>query len=159
MSHIKQVIWLCLVSWLLAACSNHPIAHAPDFSLRGLDGNVYRLRDFRGRIVLINFWATWCALCRQEMPTLQQAQSKYANKLVILGINMREDEADVRRFASEYALTFPLLLHPDNQTLIGYRVQGIPITYIVSADGSQWTAIYEALTPVLIDGIVSGTVR
>lgn len=109
--------------------------------------------------MLINFWATWCALCRQEMPTLQQAQSKYANKLVILGINMREDEADVRRFASEYALTFPLLLHPDNQTLIGYRVQGIPITYIVSADGSQWTAIYEALTPVLIDGIVSGTVR
>lgn len=108
---------------------------APDFRLTTLDGQTVALSDLRDRWVLINFWATWCIPCREEMPYLQTLATTHADHLTILGINMRERAAEIRPFVDELGLTFPILLQPDNEMLLAYSVRGLPLTFLVDPKG------------------------
>ncbi len=122
------------------------VAH--DFALTALDGSTIRLSDLRGRWVLVNFWATWCEPCKVEMPDLQRIAAQYADRLTLVGINMRESADEVRAFAELLGLTFPLLLNPDDETVTAYYVIGLPVTVIVSPDGSL---VFRQFGPVEMD--------
>ena len=109
---------------------------APDFTLKGLDGQEVSLSDFRGKPVLLNFWATWCGPCRLEMPFLQEIYEKWNGKgLVLLAVNLQEDQGTVEDFIDGAGYTFPVLLAPGNQVPLSYNIRGIPATFFIDADG------------------------
>jgi thiol-disulfide isomerase/thioredoxin len=113
-----------------------PAELAPDFSLTTLDGDTVALTDLRGRWVLINFWATWCVPCRDEMPYLNELAAAHADKLTVLAVNMRESPEAVAPFVAELAIDLPILLQPDDATLLAYNVRGLPLSILVAPDGT-----------------------
>lgn len=109
---------------------------APDFSLTTLDGRSVSLSDWRGQVVLLNFWATWCVPCRAEMPQIQAAYQAYRDRnFVVLSINVKEDEQEVAQFAEAFHLTMPVLLDHDGSTARRYRVRGLPTSFLVDPEG------------------------
>jgi cytochrome c biogenesis protein CcmG, thiol:disulfide interchange protein DsbE len=111
---------------------------APNFTLTTLEGNEVTLTDFRGRAVLINFWASWCVPCRLEMPALQQAYTALKDKgLVILGINRTyvDELPDVTAFVDEFKLTFPILLDINDAVNTDYQVLGLPTSIFINREG------------------------
>lgn len=118
---------------------------AYDFSLRDLDGNDVALSDFAGQPVIINFWATWCAPCRLEMPELQKAYEAYQEQdLVILAVNAQEEEQHVGDFFAELGLTFRPLLDSDGQVGRAYGALGLPSTYFIDGSG-EVTAVHRGI--------------
>jgi peroxiredoxin len=113
----------------------HP---APDFALPTLAGKTVRLSDFRGKkAVFINFWATWCAPCRLEMPTMEKAYQKYKGKgLEILAVSVDAGPKNaVKNFIDELRLTFPALLDPKREVLGLYRFSAIPASILIDTQG------------------------
>ena len=109
---------------------------APDFTLRNLQGQDVALHDLQGRVVLMNFWAVWCGFCRVEMPELQMAYETYGHEgLVVLGIDVQEETAQVASFVQEMGVTFPILLDQKAAVTRQYRIQGLPTSILVDADG------------------------
>ena len=109
---------------------------APDFNLKGEDGNNYHLSDYRGKVVLINFWATWCPPCREEMPAMERLWQKVQNKnIVILAINVGEDADTIFEFTGQYPVSFPLPMDIDGKVLKSYPVRAFPTTYIINPEG------------------------
>jgi peroxiredoxin len=112
---------------------------APDFTLRTLDGDTVRLSDFRGRPVVINFWATWCPPCRDEIPLLADVYHAHASdSLIVLGVNGRDQELSTRavqKFVAELHVPFPVLLDEKGRARKRYRLRGLPTTVFVGPDG------------------------
>ena len=109
---------------------------APDFVLADLDGNQYRLSDYRGQVVIINFWATWCPPCRAEMPSMQRAwQQLEQESILMLGINVGEDEDTIFQFTANYPVEFPLLMDQDSRVINQWPVRGLPTTFVMSPEG------------------------
>ena len=109
---------------------------APDFSLPTTDGRELRLNDFRGRPVFINFWATWCIPCRQEMPIIQQVfEERSKEGLAVLAVDMGETTGQVSFFARKYGLSFPLLLDENEEVSYTYEIFAIPSSFFVDSDG------------------------
>ncbi len=111
---------------------------APDFQLDNLDGQPVALSDFRGKPVLVNFWASWCPPCRAEMPFIQDtfADRKWADEgLVVIAIDIGESPSTVREFVKNYGLTFPVLLDVTRDVSLEYYVRGIPTTFLIDRDG------------------------
>ena len=107
----------------------------PAFSGRTLDGSV-SLSDIRGRVVLLNFWASWCAECRPEMPVLQRLHEELEPRgLAVVGINARDEASTLRRYARELRLTFPLVFDRDGTINRQYGVVGLPTTFLIGRDG------------------------
>jgi peroxiredoxin len=110
--------------------------HPPDFTGHTADARQLSLSDLRGKVVLLNFWASWCRECRPEMPVLQGLHRELAARgLVIVGINAREDTRAVARYAEELGLSFPLVLDPAGKINTLYGVIGLPTTFVVARDG------------------------
>ncbi len=120
-------------------------AHA--FDLATLDGSRLALADLRGRWILVNFWATWCLPCREEMAFLQELAVANPEKLVVLGVNMRESSEDVRAFLADTGVSFPILLDPDDGTLLAYDVRGLPLTAVIGPDGALLDRIVGPMDP------------
>jgi peroxiredoxin len=111
-------------------------APAPDFTLSDVAGNPITLSALKGKVVLINFWATWCGPCRLEMPAIEQRYQKFKDQdFTVLAIDLDEPAENVRSFVEELNLTFPVLLDPGGKTFDLYRVRGYPTTFIVDRDG------------------------
>ena len=116
---------------------------APDFVLEEAGtGRAVRLSDYRGRTVVLNFWATWCGPCRSEMPEFQQTYAARdgsdrndAKNLVILAVDYREPDALVLAFQKEFGLTFPLLMDRQGVVRAQYEAQGLPATFFIDRDG------------------------
>lgn len=111
-------------------------APAPDFSLKTVDGESIRLSELRGKVVAVNFWATWCAPCRLEMPDLQSRAEQFPDRLVVLGVNFAETAEEVAAFREEVGVDFPLLLDPEADVQRLYRVLGYPTTFFVDEQGT-----------------------
>ncbi len=113
---------------------------APDFTLPMLNGTEVSLSQFRGQPVLINFWASWCLPCREEMPELVRAyESHKAEGLMILGLNLTYSDSvpDAQAFAEEFHITFPVLLDEDGSVVERlYQVPGIPTSIFINQDGT-----------------------
>lgn len=106
---------------------------APNFILPGLDGSDSTLAGYRGKPVLINFWASWCGPCRGEAPELQALSDE--GELVVIGVNQQETQAAAEKFRDEFALTFPLVLDTSGEVAAAYRVPGLPVSVLIDADG------------------------
>jgi len=111
---------------------------APDFALRTPQGEEIRLRDLRGRVVVLNFWASWCPPCRAEMPTLQRIAEEYGPQgVTILGVNstVQDTLGDVAAFLERYSITFPIVLDLEGEATRRYEIRSLPTTFFIGADG------------------------
>jgi peroxiredoxin len=114
-----------------------PQSAAPDFTLRGMDGKNLRLQEQRGRVVMINFWATWCAPCRQEMPHLAKLYDKYRGSgFELLAVNVDEEQPKAIGLAQKLNLKFPVLFDGEKKQVSGlYDLKAMPSTVIIDRDG------------------------
>ena len=135
---------------------------AVDFDLADLAGESHSLQNYRGSVVFLNFWATWCGPCRTEMPDLQELHDELDDQanFAMLAINLQEDAAQVRRFAGELELSFQILLDSSGETSAAYGARTLPMSYIIGKDGAilariigvrEWSApefadLFRALT-------------
>jgi peroxiredoxin len=113
-----------------------PTAIAPDFTLRTMGGPNLRLQEQRGHVVMVNFWATWCGPCRQEMPQLNKLYEKYRDSgFVLLGVNVDDDTRNAAEVASKLGLKFPVLLDTDKVVSHLYDLRTMPSTVLIDRDG------------------------
>jgi len=117
--------------------SGYPsLMHPPEFSGFTADGERLSLAGLRGRVVLLNFWATWCLECRSEMPAFEQLHREFSVQgLAIVGINAREETSKIREYAGELGLTLPLIADPTGKINSDYGVIGLPTTFLIGRDG------------------------
>jgi peroxiredoxin len=109
---------------------------AEDFRLVDLDGKQQSLSQYRGKVVLVNFWATWCKPCTTEMPAMQATYDKLREKgFVVLAVNELEDEVKVREHIKQYGHTFPVLLDRDNKVANQFGVFGLPVSVFIDEKG------------------------
>lgn len=113
---------------------------APDFELMTLDGKTLKLSDYLGKKILINFWATWCPPCTEEMPILQNYYEQHAvdNNAVILAVNLTDQEGGIepiRKFVNDFQLTMPILLDKKGQVSINYEILTLPTSMIINEEG------------------------
>jgi len=107
-----------------------------DFRLVDLDGKAHSLSQYRGRVLLVNFWATWCKPCTTEMPAMQTTYDKLREKgFVVLAINELEDDAKVREHIKQYGHTFPVLMDRDNKVANQFGVFGLPVSVFIDHEG------------------------
>ena len=136
-----------------------------EFELPDLAGKKVKLSSLKGKVVFLNFWATWCGPCRSEMPSMQRMYEKFkAQGLEILAVDLQEDKGQVQRFADELGLSFPILLDSEGDVGARYNARAIPTTYLFDRTGfifaravgaRQWDTpeMLETLRLVLTEGV------
>ena len=149
---------LMMIGLLLAACggsSDFPMPGnpAPEFTLKDLQGREVKLSQFRGKPVLLNFWASWCGPCREELPLIEATQQKHQGEdLVVLGVNAGDAPEIAQAFVSENHLTFPIVLDSTSDVARAYQVRGIPTSVFINSDGQ----IVNRHSGVFTERILSG---
>src|SRR5712692_3226403 len=109
---------------------------APDFTLEDLSGKRVSLKNLKGKVVFLNFWATWCVPCRDEMPEMEKLHQELKGQgLEVVAVNFRDDKAEVRKFLKELGLTFTVLLDKDGNVSEEYGVYSLPLSYFVNRKG------------------------
>lgn len=139
----RRLLAVSVFILFLAACARAPAflsgpapevgALAPDFSLKDLSGKNVRLSDLRGQVVLINFWATWCAPCREEMPAIQSRYNR--GGFAVLAIDFGESAEKIQGYFDEIGVSLPALLDQDGAVQELYRVRGYPTSFFVDGEG------------------------
>lgn len=119
---------------------------APGFDLPSLSGGKINIRDYRGKVVFINFWATWCGTCKVEMPSMQKVYDQFKDRgLEMLTISVDKDQSLIQPFMDQYQLTFPVLLDPESDVAKkAYKTTGVPETFIVNKHG---IIVHKAIGP------------
>lgn len=132
-------LWLTVTAAALAAAGLTPLPDrptAPELNLEDLQGKNHRLAEYRGRVVVVNFWATWCPPCRAEMPSLQRAWEQTQDEgIVWLAVDVGEEEEQVFAFSGAHDYRFPILLDRDASVLSRWPVKGMPTTLVVDSQG------------------------
>jgi peroxiredoxin len=109
---------------------------APDFALKSSSGENLRLSEYRGNVVMVNFWATWCGPCRQEMPLLDELYTRYQRVgFTLLGVNIDDDSGKAMNMAGELGVNFPVLFDARKEVSKLYEVDAMPVTVIIDRDG------------------------
>lgn len=109
---------------------------APDFTLKADSGKNMRLHELRGTVVMINFWATWCGPCREEMPKLEELHRQYHKAgFTLLGVNLDDTPGNAIDMAKKLGVSFPILFDKDKQVSKLYRVSAMPMTVLIDRDG------------------------
>ncbi len=127
---------LLAVSTGTASAAVQLSATAPDFTLRSVGGANLRLAEQRGQVVMLNFWATWCGPCRQEMPHLSRLYDRYRSAgFVLLGVNIDDDPRAAADLAAKLGVQFPVLLDTDKRVSRAYDMSAMPATLLIDRDG------------------------
>jgi peroxiredoxin len=122
---------------------------APDFTLPTLDGGTFRLREQRGKPVVLNFWATWCGPCQRELPVLQRATEHFGDDVVFVGVDQGEEAEVVQSYVDKLGLTFIVPMDADGQVGSDWNVQGLPTTFFIDRSGvirSLWMGEMNSVT-------------
>ncbi len=131
--------WLTGLCIVLLATETFAVGlreEAPDFTLKSLEGTNLRLEEYRGQVVLINFWASWCGPCRQEMPVLDRLHHRYEDTgFAVLGINVEGDSGSAQEIVDKTNVTFPILLDDGQKVSELYSLEAMPSTVVVDRDG------------------------
>ncbi len=125
---------------------------APDFDAVDLDGGRVTLSDLSGKLVLLNFWATWCSPCRVEMPFLQARHEAYPADLAIVGVDFDEPQQMVFNFAEEFGLTFEIVLDPGGLIQDLYEIRGYPTSYFLDREGVIRVVHIGVMSEAQLDG-------
>ncbi len=141
MKHLQRTLpALVLLLGLFAATTALALevgSTAPDFTLKSRSGENIKLSELRGEVVMVNFWASWCAPCRQEMPLLEELHDRYADLgFTLLGVNVEEDSNAALDLLKEIPVTFPILFDSRNDVSRLYNVVAMPTTVILDRDGA-----------------------
>lgn len=147
---LKQgAVFLALVLLVAVAPARelkpYPEGATPPLALQDLHGKLHPLKDYRGRVVLINFWATWCPPCRAEMPSMQRLKDKLTGQpFTILAVDMGESEEAVQGFLKEIPVNFTILLDKDGSALKAWKVFAFPTSFLVDKKGAVRYATFGA---------------
>jgi len=132
---VAIVAFLLLLSYgLLSGPESDPLNEgpAPDFSLQRFDGGQLSLADLHDQVIIVNFWGSWCAPCREEAPVLEKVWQEYQGQdVTFIGIAYKDTEGKARAFLDEFDITYPNALDPGNRIARSYRVQGVPETFFI----------------------------
>lgn len=155
---LAALMLLMLTAWAdqtLTEIKDKPLA--PGFNLPDLDGKTHTLADYHGQLLIVNFWATWCPPCREEMPSMNRAWHQVKDEgIAMVAINVGEDEDTVFTFTGDYPVDFPILLDQDSSTVNRWPVRGLPTTFVIDPQGRL---VYQAIggrawdDPKLLDRI------
>jgi len=135
---MKRLVFAAALLAFACSPSTAPEApeDAPPLSGKTLDGKTVSLADFKGKVVLVDFWATWCDPCKDEIPELIKLQNELAPKgFTVLGVSMDEDVADVAPFAKTAKINYPVILNGGEQAPLHWIVPGLPTAYLIGKDG------------------------
>jgi peroxiredoxin len=136
-ARILPAIALTALVAALQTSAAAPAASAPDFSLPARDGSKVQLSDLKGEVVMINFWASWCGPCRQEMPLLEQIQEKYEPLgFTMLGVNVEPDSAEAEKFLKSVQVSFPILFDRENSVSARFGVEAMPSSVLIDREGN-----------------------
>jgi peroxiredoxin len=139
MTLIRFVAVSGFVAVLALAFASHAATvgeEAPNFSLPTLSGDTITLDGLKGKVLLLNFWASWCTPCQEELPELQKIHQKYHERgFDVVGINIDKQQANAAKFVQRFGLTFPVLLDPESSTIQEYRGNAMPISYLLDQQG------------------------
>jgi len=114
---------------------------AQNFALKDLAGKVVHLDGYRGKVIFLNFWTTWCPACLVEMPSMEKLYRKFKDKdFIILAVDMQEDSETVKKFKAKFKLSFPILLDEEGVVASYYGVKAIPATYFIDRTGYLYAA-------------------
>ena len=137
---IKNLVFGLLVSVLAAtslASSGLEGRAAPDFALKSSTGENLRLSEYRGEVVMVNFWATWCGPCRQEMPLLDELYQRYQRVgFNLLGVNIDDDSRRAMQMIEELGVNFPVLFDDRKEVSKLYEVEAMPVTVLIDREGN-----------------------
>jgi cytochrome c biogenesis protein CcmG/thiol:disulfide interchange protein DsbE len=132
------------------ATREHPLA--PDFTLPQLDGHNLRLSSYRGKVVLLDFWATWCDPCREETPHFVELQQKYGDRgLQIIGVSMDDSPEPVRAFYQQFHMNYPVVMGTAKTGELYGGVLGLPIAFLITRDGRIYAKHIGATDPAIFE--------
>lgn len=140
MRKIKQIFLAVIITGFFMPVTYAEVTKgpAPDFTLKSRSGENLKLSEFRGDVVMINFWASWCAPCRKEMPLLEDLYKKYNDLgFELLAVNVEEDSSQADKLLDDVHVTFPVLFDAENKVAKLYKVVAMPSTVIVDRDGGM----------------------
>ena len=141
---------------MIRRASTTEVDDAPDFEMQTFDGESLRLSDLEGKVVVLNFWASWCPPCRWEMPSFESIYQEYKDEgVVFVGVAMSDTLEDAQGFADEAGVTYPIGLDTDNQIAIAYRVMSLPTTFFIDKEGK----VQRRLTSAANEGVLKVFLR
>lgn len=162
---MKRIILLLLAALLLCGCSGGTAEPteaenaAPDFTMYTQEGKAVKLSDFEGRPTILNFWATWCDPCKNEMPTLEAAYRAYGEKINFVMVNLTDGTSDTVETASSYiteqGYTFPVYYDTELAGAYAYGVSSIPLTLFIDANGNLVTYFTGSMTESILQTGIS----
>lgn len=128
---------------------------APNFELKTLTSDGVTLADYKGEVVVVNFWATWCPPCRAEMPGIQAVYDTYKDQgLIVLAVNAQEDHNTIQSFVMETGFTFPILPDPYGQAIRAYGVRSFPATFVIDREGRIDTIHQGQIAPEELEAVI-----
>jgi len=136
---IRKILFMALTCLVVQATSSEELSgSAPNFDLVSRDGSRIELADLKGDVVMVNFWATWCGPCREEMPHLEALYQRYRDLgFTLLGVNVEEDSSGADEFLAETPVSFPILFDPQSRVSELYDVVAMPSTVMIDREGGM----------------------
>lgn len=151
---MKKIIGIIFLMISLVSFSNS--AKAPDFNLKDQYGVVHSLENYKGKVIFLNFWATWCPPCKKEMPDIENIYKEYGqNKkdVVILGVNS-EKENEVKKFLKDKGYTFPTVIDENSEVMRKYFIQAFPTSFVIDKEGNVYGYVMGGLTKEQIKQVI-----
>ena len=156
---MKKIIGIIFLMISLVSFSNS--AKAPDFNLKDQYGVVHSLENYKGKVIFLNFWATWCPPCKKEMPDVESIYKEYGeNKkdVIILGINS-EKENEVKKFLKDKGYTFPTVIDENSEVMRKYFIQAFPTSFVIDKEGNIYGYVMGGLTKEQIKQVIEEVLK